>query len=96
VDSAQGDGAFEGTLKVTNTGSWPIDAWALRWQLSEGYQITKMDYGELTQEGIRVTVNDKAGIGNRSTVTIHLAGTGDAESARPANLTLNTTPCGFG
>src|SRR6185436_18394243 len=87
-------GAYEGTMQITNTGSWALDSWALRWTVPDGYQRTEMRHGKLEQEGSRVTVTNDDTYDGSDTVTLTYVGTGgDAGHATPVNLSLNTTPC---
>ncbi|GAB3429270.1 cellulose binding domain-containing protein [Flindersiella endophytica] len=51
-------GAFQGVITVTNTGTVPINGWVVTWTFPNGQVISQSWSGVLTQSGANVTVRN--------------------------------------
>jgi Animal haem peroxidase/Cellulose binding domain len=91
-------GHFQINMKITNTGSTPINRWQLKFSYANGQTIDMGWNGDFVQEDRKVTVNNATwngaippggsldGVGFNGSVP-------GAANARPAALNVNTTNC---
>jgi hypothetical protein len=98
VDSQTGtdSGTFTGTVRVTNTGRKPIDAWAVRFRYADGQQITGVRDGVVEQSGTDVPISNTTANGTIApgqTRTVGLDGTWTGKNTSPTSFNLNTTHC---
>jgi hypothetical protein len=96
----QSPGNFQVNMRISNTGSTPIDRWTLRWTFPDGQHITQLSNGVAAQSGVRVPVSNtssNASIPAGGSINgIRFNATHGATNPVPANFTLNTTPCTTG
>jgi hypothetical protein len=98
VDSQTGTGSgdFTASVKVTNTGDKPLNAWALRFRYADGQKIAGTHNSVLTQNNTDITLSNPATngtIGPGKTVDMGFTGTWTGKNDNPVAFNLNTTPC---
>lgn len=98
VDSQDGTGSgtFTGTLRITNTGRRPIDAWKVRFRYADGQRITAVRDGVVRQNGTDVPISDTGTNGRimpGQTRTVGIDATWTGTNTTPVAFTLNTTRC---
>jgi hypothetical protein len=92
---------FTTDISIQNTGSTPIDAWALRFTYNNGQEISLAWNSVNEQEGLRVPLTNAAWNG-RLNPGQTLGGVGFVASwngvtnSRPSRFSLNTTQCSVG
>lgn len=97
---AQWPGNFRADIRITNTGSVPLNGWTLRWTFANGERITGVWNGEAVQDEMRVPL--VAAPWNRTIAAggsrgdIGFTATRPGNTTRPARFTLNTTQCSIG
>jgi Cellulose binding domain len=92
-------GHFQINMRITNTGSTPINRWQLKWSFANGQAVEGGGWnGVFAQDDRKVTVNNASwngaippggsldGVGFNATVP-------GAANARPVALNVNTTNC---
>jgi hypothetical protein len=98
---SQWQGNFQADIRITNTGSVPLDGWTLRWTFANGEEVTQVWNGEVAQDEMRVPVvpaswNRTLAANGGSQGGIGFNATRPGNTARPARFTLNTTQCSIG
>jgi hypothetical protein len=95
-----GSGGFNTTLRITNTGTRPLNGWTLRFSFPNGQQITDIWSGTAEQNGGDVPVVNAASnrvIAPGQTIDgVGFNATWTGTNGRPANFSLNTTACSSG
>lgn len=95
----QWGGGFQGDVRITNTGSTPVDGWTLRWSFGNGQQISQLWNGTYTQSGANVAVSNapwNASIAPGTSVTFGFLASWTSANNPPTAFTLNDTPCTVG
>ncbi|MEV5560740.1 cellulose binding domain-containing protein [Nonomuraea wenchangensis] len=90
------DGAFSATVTVTNTGTTPVDRWAMTWTWPGNQQVTDSWNATVTQSGTQATARDaghNAYIGPGSAQSFGLNGTYSGTNATPSEFRLNGVVC---
>ncbi|GIH29532.1 hypothetical protein Aph01nite_78420 [Acrocarpospora phusangensis] len=89
-------GAFNGSVTVRNTGTTPIEKWALTWTWAGNQQVTAYWNSVITQVGTAVTARDAGhnsyigpGSSQNASFTASVTGT----NAIPAQFKLNNIVC---
>jgi hypothetical protein len=101
VDTQTGtdSGTFTATLKVSNTGHRPIDAWVARYRYGAGQRVTEVRDGVGQQSGTDVPISNtttNARIAPGQTRTVGITGTWTGSNPSPTSFNLNTTQCSSG
>jgi hypothetical protein len=90
-------GGFQADVKVTNTGTAPVNGWSLAWSFANGQVINQLWSGNVTQNGAAVTVTNasyNATIAPAGTAEVgFLSSWNNATNAPPASFTLNGARC---
>jgi len=94
----QWPGGFQGDVKITNTGTTPVNGWTLRWTYVNGQVISQLWEGVLTQSGASVAVANPTDhnitIAPNATVEFgFLSSWNNSTNAPPASFTLNGSGC---
>ncbi len=89
---------FRADLTITNTGSVPLNNWALRWVFANGQEVALLWNGDVAQDGIRVPVtnapwNAVLAPGRSLRDVGFVASWNGIRNDRPARFSLNTTRC---
>jgi hypothetical protein len=92
-----GSGGFNTTTRITNTGTRPINGWTLRFTFPNGQQINDAWNGTAAQDGADVPIESSATNGviapGQTMDGIGFNASWSGTNGRPANFSLNTTPC---
>jgi mannan endo-1,4-beta-mannosidase len=93
---SQWSGAFQGDVKITNTGTTQIKPWALKWSFPNGQTISQIWGATQTQSGATVTAtaiswNDTIAPG--ATVSFGFIGTWTGSNTKPSGYALNGGAC---
>ena len=89
-------GGFQGDVKVTNTGTGPVNGWTLKWTYPSGQQIAQLWNGTVTQSGSAVTVTNTSWNGALApggSASFGFLASWTTANPLPTAFTLNTTPC---
>ncbi|HEX6471760.1 MAG TPA: peroxidase family protein [Streptosporangiaceae bacterium] len=90
-------GGFDATIKITNTGTRPINGWTLRFAFPDGQRIARVWEGSADQDGVDVPIVNAAADAaippGRTMDEMAFRGTWHGENAGPAGFSLNTTQC---
>ncbi|MDG6104136.1 cellulase family glycosylhydrolase [Dactylosporangium aurantiacum] len=92
----QWPGGFQGDVKVTNTGSTPVNGWRLAWTWPNGQVLTQAWGATYAQSGAAVTMTNEsytANIPAGGTVTFGFLSNWTGSNTAPAAFTLNGTRC---
>jgi hypothetical protein len=97
----QSTNQFQADMSITNTGSVPLNNWALRFTFPNGQVITHLWNGVSEQDGFRVPVtnapwNAVLNPGQTLTNVGFIASWNGSTNNRPNRFTLNTTQCAIG
>lgn len=89
-------GGYNSQVWIRNTGSTPIDGWALQFALAEGHGVPDHWSSEVTQAGRLITAEN--GTRNRviqpgARATFGFIGSGDARAERPLLFLLDGGAC---
>ncbi|WP_347584418.1 peroxidase family protein [Acrocarpospora sp. B8E8] len=91
-------GNFQVNMTITNTGTTPINGWALRWEWANGQTISELWNGVVSQSGRNVTVTNAPTNGtiapgaSRDGIGFN-AQRDNFTNAKPPNFTLNNRRC---
>jgi Animal haem peroxidase/Cellulose binding domain len=94
-----GSGDFGASLKITNTGTAPLDGWTMRFRYLDGQKITSAVNAVVRQNGTDVPVQSQsanAALAPGQSADVSLNATWTGTNPRPAGFTLNTTQCSTG
>ncbi|MFC5008597.1 cellulase family glycosylhydrolase [Dactylosporangium cerinum] len=94
--AGQWPGGFQGDVKVTNTGTTPVNGWNLAWSFPNGQVLTQAWGATYAQSGAAVTatsVSYTANIPAGGTVSFGFLANWNGTNAVPAAFTLNGTRC---
>jgi hypothetical protein len=83
-------GGFQGQVTVTDTGTSPLNGWALGWAFPGSQQITSLWNGNYTQSGQNVTVTSTSYNGTIApgdSVTVGFNGTYSGTNTAPSGVT---------
>ena len=83
-------------MKVTNTGTTPVNGWQLAWSYANGQVITQSWGATYAQSGAAVTMTNAsytASIPAGGTVTFGFLSNWNGTNTAPAAFTLNGTRC---
>jgi glucuronoarabinoxylan endo-1,4-beta-xylanase len=87
---------FTASISITNTGSTPIDGWALGFTLPSGQALTSGWNASFSTSGGAVTARNASYngvIAPGATVDLGFQGTHTGNTAEPTAFTLNGIPC---
>lgn len=90
------NGAFNGSVTIRNTGTTPIDRWAVTWAWSGNQQITTAWNATVTQTGAQVIARDaghNSYIGPGSSQSFGFSATATGTNDIPAQFKLNNIVC---
>lgn len=97
--TSQWPGGFTADVVLKNTGTAPINGWAVTWTFAGNQVITNLWNGALTQTGQTVRVANlsyNTGIGaNGGTQQFGFQGTFNGTNVVPTSFTLNGASCGL-
>ncbi|GAB3824714.1 hypothetical protein GCM10027610_003430 [Dactylosporangium cerinum] len=94
--AGQWPGGFQGDVKVTNTGTTPVNGWNLAWSFPNGQVLTQAWGATYAQSGAAVTatsVSYTANIPAGGTVSFGFLANWNGTNAVPVAFTLNGTRC---
>ncbi len=94
--AGQWPGGFQGDVKVTNTGTTPVNGWQLAWSYANGQVLTQAWGATYAQSGAAVTMtnaNYAATIPAGGTVTFGFLANWNGANTVPGAFTLNGTRC---
>ncbi|WP_203819793.1 cellulose binding domain-containing protein, partial [Paractinoplanes ferrugineus] len=94
--TGQWTGGFQADVSIRNTGTTPIDGWNLRWNFTDGQQISQAWNATVTQTGDQVTATNaawNAAVAPGATVSLGFLGTATGANTSPASFTLGQTAC---
>jgi hypothetical protein len=97
----QWSNGFRATMSITNTGTRPLNNWALRFTFANGQQISQLWNGVVVQDGFRVPVTNAAwnavlAPGQTVQDVGFVASWNGVRNNRPTAFSVNTTPCSIG
>ena len=94
--AGQWPGGFQGDVKVTNTGTTPVNGWQLSWSWLNGQVLTQSWGATYAQSGAAVTMTNAsytANIPAGGSVTLGFLSNWTGSNTAPAVFTLNGTRC---
>ncbi len=94
--TGQWQGGFQGSAKITNGGSAPINGWSLRWTFANGQVISQLWNGTVAQSGANVTVTNvdyNRIIPAGGTAEVGFLASWTGTNAKPTAFTVNGTVC---
>ncbi len=98
--SSQWTGAFNADVRITNTGTAPVNGWILRWTYASTQRISSMWNAAYVQSAASVQASNLAYnsvIGaNGGSQSFGFQATWSAANPNPASFTLNGQPCSAG
>ena len=98
--TSQWSGGFQGDVTIENTGTDPIDGWALEWSFTGGQQISQAWNASIAQTGTAVVATNASwnvGIAAGAGASFgFIATTGTAGNPVPASFVLNGVGCAAG
>jgi len=83
-------------VRITNTGTSTVNGWTLRWQFSNGQQITQIWNATQVTSGAFVAATNmsyNATIAASASVTFGFLGSWTTTNAKPGGFSLNSTTC---
>ncbi|MCK2217029.1 cellulose binding domain-containing protein [Actinomadura sp. ATCC 31491] len=90
------NGAFNGSVVIRNTGTTPVQGWAVSWAWSGNQQITSAWNATVTQTGNQVVARDaghNSYIGPGSSQSLGFSATATGTNDIPAQFKLNNLAC---
>ncbi|MFF5205060.1 peroxidase family protein [Streptosporangium sp. NPDC000396] len=92
---------FEGSVKITNLGTTPINGWNLKWRFANGQTITLIVNARDSQRDADVTLTNSffnaiIPAGGTLSAIRFIGKWDDTTNAKPPNFTLNNARCATG
>jgi mannan endo-1,4-beta-mannosidase len=94
--AGQWPGGFQGDVKITNTGTAPVNGWKLAWNFANGQALTQSWGATYAQSGGAVTTTSEsytANIPAGGTVSFGFLASWNGTNTAPSAFTLNGTRC---